>query len=168
MPRCDRNAKRSAFFWWLTLRRAPQTGRSILFECLMVSQTHALTKQELSLTRWKQLLSLSEMAHYQHQQFTLVSAPATQAGLNRLSVQFPILSDFRFRVCYPPIVLWHSMGAASDSVCCHRNWLSYRYSPATPPKAPGLECDIWGKCGLGLQAAGHSSVKKSKHLRFER
>lgn len=25
----------------------------------------------------------------------------------------------------------HSMGAASDSVCCHRNWLSYRYTSAT-------------------------------------
>ena len=168
MPRCDRNAKGSAFSWRLALRGAPQTGRSILFECLMVSQTHALTKQELSLTRWKQLLSLIEMAHYQHQQFTLVSAPATQTGLNCLSVQFPILSDFRFWVCYPPTVLWHSMGAASDSVCCHRNRLSYGYSPAAPPKAPGLECDIWEIAAWGSRQLATPQFKKSKHLRFER
>lgn len=109
-------------------------------------------------------LLLREMAHYQHQQFILVSALATQAELNRLSLQFPISSDFHFLVYYPPIVPLHSEGAAFDSVCCHRNRPSYGYAmPPTHlllcPKTPGARPPLSPGGESGLSAPdGHSPV----------
>lgn len=101
------------------------------------------TKQELPLTHCKQFLTLREIVHYQHQQCVWVSASATQAELNWLFFQFRISSDFQFLVCCLSIVLLHSVGAASDSICCHRNQLSCQYVSATD--SPAAEEKLQGQ-----------------------
>lgn len=124
--------------------KSPLSRRSILFNSFMVSQTHASTRQELSLTQCKQSLSLTERVHYQHLQFIWVSALATQAELNQQFLEFHILSDFPFLVCCLPIVLLHSTGAASNSVCCHRNLVSQGYASAPDSHASAEK--LWVIC----------------------
>lgn len=87
------------------------------------------TKQELCLTWCKHFLSLREMVHNQQQLFICVSALATQADSSSNSKPFLIFT-FQFT----------QHGTASDSVCCHRNQLSYQYvsgtdSPSSEKKA---------------------------------
>lgn len=112
-----------------------------------------------------------EMAHFHQQQFLLVSALATQAELNRLSSQFPILSDFRFPVCYPPVVLctaWELLLIlfVAIGIDFHTDaQVPLTHLPAAPSRhqGPGLGCDLWGNDGSRWPLP---RIRKRKHLRF--
>ena len=67
--------------------------------------------------RERRIINISSLFRYQHWPLKLSFTDSSSPS--------PILSDFHFLVYCLPIVLSHSQGAASDSVCCHRNRLSY-------------------------------------------